>query len=178
MPRFPSPNGGLFDRSARLSRLGVPATMADFSGIERLERHGTSLSGHRQAPSEGQLRIACEQQDEATLLPQSAVPPLLGGGRKALGSASFEPEGAADHRQERHRGRACRVAGTRGALSERLHGIARVGNNGSTAPASLRPMPYSSLPHPQPLFRRERGAYWGKRHVSPLSRQSIGAGHA
>src|SRR6266487_1939311 len=75
--------------------------------------HGTRLPGNGQEAPGGTPRLPRQQQDHTPVLPEPAVPPFLGGKRKALGEAAHLQRGCAHHRQEGHRRRAQRAARAR-----------------------------------------------------------------
>src|SRR5438105_13376734 len=71
---------------------------------------GSSLSNHRQGPDGGQQCFAREQPHQAAVSAQSAAAALLARDRESLDHAAPYQCGAANNRQERHRGRAGRIA--------------------------------------------------------------------
>src|SRR6185437_436751 len=107
-------------------------------------------------PSDGQSparRPPCvprEQQDQASLPPQPAVPPVLGREREPLGEdASFE-RGLEAHRQERHRRgpRRDALARRESLRSERTCPAKRSSSNPRPAPATSTRPPRTSARHP------------------------------
>src|ERR1700704_6476255 len=79
--------------------------------------NGARLPGNGQETPGGTPRFPRQQQDHTPVLPELAVPPLLGGKRKALGEAAHFQRRRAHHRQEGHRGGAQRAARARRDLA-------------------------------------------------------------
>src|SRR2546427_8350277 len=80
-------------------------------------RHGARLPGNRQEAPGGTPRLPRQQQDHTPVLPEPAVPPVLGGKREALGEAAHFQRRRSHHRQEGHRRGAQRAARARRDLA-------------------------------------------------------------
>src|SRR5574337_317736 len=83
------------------------AIMLGFAGSSataiRRSVDGTRLSGHGQGPAGGEPRLPRQQQNQAPLAAEPAVPPLLGREREPLDPAAHQQRGAApDRRSEEH----------------------------------------------------------------------------
>src|SRR5690606_31439980 len=78
---------------------GIVAGSPSGRNVENVE----SLSGDREAPSDGQQRLPRQQQDPATFSAESAHAAVLAREREALREAARVVEGHAHHRQAWHR---------------------------------------------------------------------------
>src|SRR6266513_1015743 len=102
--------GRSFAAALRLTARPVSTYNAPLS---RGASHGARLPGNGQEAPGGTPRFPRQQQDHTPVLPEPAVPPFLGGKRKALGEAAHFQRGCAHHRQEGHRRGAQRAARAR-----------------------------------------------------------------
>src|SRR6266568_2885232 len=111
--------------------------------------HGTRLPGNGQEAPGGTPRFPRQQQNHTQVLPEPAVPPLLGGKRKALGKAAHLQRRRAHHRQEGHRRGAQRAARARRDLARGTPLCARrSSSNPRPAPATSTRPPRTSAPRP------------------------------
>src|SRR5665213_3324686 len=86
------------------------------------KRHGTRLSSHGQAPDGREQRFPRQQQNEAPLSAEPALPPVLGRRREPLGAHSHQQLRPAPDRQGGHRAGRRRPARPRRNLRGAGHG--------------------------------------------------------